>query len=101
MIRIKVRISNDGDATITDPVVGWQLGRKVLSRVEYETALVEGPAFIAAAETVAAAGDVEPGASTDVSVTINTAETGAIEDDSGVYPLEVGLRERRPAHAFA
>jgi len=91
LIKITVRISNDGGETITDPVVGWQLGRKVLSRLQYETALVEGPAFIAAADTVVVAGDLEPGAFADVTVEIDTAVTGAIEDDSGVYPLELGL----------
>jgi hypothetical protein len=90
-IRITVRITNDADETIADPVVGWQLGQKVLSRVEYETALVEGPTFVAAADSVVLSDDLEPGASTDVKVKIDTAEWEAIDDDSGVYPLELGL----------
>jgi hypothetical protein len=90
-IRITVRITNDADETIDEPVVGWQLGQKVLSRVEYETALVEGPTFVAAADSVVLSDDLEPGASTDVTVKIDTAEWEAIDNDSGVYPLELGL----------
>ena len=92
LIRITVRITNGSDATITDPVVGWQLGRKVESRLDYETALVDGPESIAAADTVVLPDDLPAGASTDVTVKIDTAETGAIEDDSLVYPLQLELR---------
>jgi hypothetical protein len=92
LIRITVRIINDGDETITDPVVGWQLGPGVRSRVEYETALVEGPAAIAAADTVVLPDDLAPEASIDMTITIDTAETTAIEDESLVYPLQLELR---------
>jgi hypothetical protein len=92
LIRITVRISNVGDQTIPDPVMGWRLGPKVLSRVQYEVSLAEGPAFAAAADTVFRAGDLAPGTSMDVPIKINTSETGAIEDDSGVYPLQLELR---------
>jgi hypothetical protein len=91
LVRITVRI-HVGDQTIADAVVGWQLGRKVISRVQYETALEEGPTFPAAADTVFSAGDLAPGASIVVPITINTAETEAIEEDSGVYPLQIELR---------
>ena len=92
LIRITVRITNDSDTTITDPEVGWQLGQGVRSRDRYETALVEGPEAIAAADTMVLPDDLEAGASTDVTVKIDTAETGAIEDDSLVYPLQLELR---------
>ena len=91
LIRITVGI-DVGDQAIAAPVVGWRLGPKVLSRVKYEAALVEGPPFAAAAETVLLAGDLAPGASIEVPIGINTAETEAIEDDSGVYPLQLELR---------
>ncbi len=92
LIRIAIRISNVGDQTIPDAVVGWRLGPKVSSRVQYETALADGPAFAAAADTPFRAGDLAAGASMDVPIRINTADTGAIEDDSGVYPLQIELR---------
>jgi hypothetical protein len=91
LIRITVRI-HVGDQTIADAVVGWQLGRKVISRVQYETALDEGPTFPAAADTVLLAGDLAPGSTIEVPIRINTAETEAIEEDSGVYPLQIELR---------
>jgi hypothetical protein len=91
LIRITVRI-DVGDQAIAAPVVGWRLGPKVLSRVKYEAALVEGPPFAAAADTIFLAGDLSPGASIEVPLRINTAETEAIEDDSGVYPLQLELR---------
>ena len=92
LIRITIQINNVGEQTIPDAVVGWRLGQKVTSRVEYETSLAEGPSFAAAADTVFRAGDLGPGSSTDVSIEIDTADTGAIEDDSGVYPLQLELR---------
>ncbi len=92
LIRLAIRISNVGDVTIPDARVGWRLGRKVVSRVEYETALADGPSFAAAADTVFLAGDLQPGEVTDVAIKIDASETGAIEDDSGVYPLQIELR---------
>jgi hypothetical protein len=91
-IRLAIRINNVGDVTIPDARIGWVLGRKVVSRVQYETALADGPSFAAAADTVFQAGDIEPGEATDVAVKIDTSETGAIEDDSGVYPMQLELR---------
>ena len=91
-IRLAIRISNVGDVTIPDAVIGWRLGPKVVSRVQYETALEDGPPFAAAADTVSRSGDLEPGQATDVTIKIDTSETGAIEDDSGVYPLQIELR---------
>jgi hypothetical protein len=92
LIRLAIRISNVGDVTIPDAVIGWRLGPKVLSRVRYETALGDGPPYAAAADTVSHAGDLEPGEATDLAIKIDTSETGAIEDDSGVYPLQIELR---------
>jgi hypothetical protein len=91
LIRLVIRISV-GDVTIPDARVGWRLGPKVVSRVEYETALADGPSFAAAADTVFRPGDLEPGEVTDVAIKIDASETGAIEDDSGVYPLQIELR---------
>ena len=91
-IKLAIRISNVGEVTIPDAVIGWRLGPKVVSRVQYETALADGPLFAAAADTVLRAGDLEPGEATDVAIKIDTSETGAIEDDSGVYPLQIELR---------
>jgi hypothetical protein len=92
LIRLAIQITNVGDVTIPDAVIGWRLGPKVVSRVQYETALADGPPFAAAADTVSRAGDLEPGQATEVAIKIDTSETGAIEDDSGVYPLQIELR---------
>jgi hypothetical protein len=92
LIHIRVLISNIGDSTIVDPRVGWRLGPKVISRIQYETTLREGPAFAAAADTVLRGEDLEPGASVEVPITIDTSQTEAIEDDSLVYPLQLELR---------
>jgi hypothetical protein len=93
LIRITIRISNDGNSIIADPVVVWTLGSRVTSRVEYETALVEGPASIASAETISVPDELAPGASMEVPIRIDSSEIGGIvQDDSGVYPLELELR---------
>jgi hypothetical protein len=95
MLRITLRITNDGGSTIIDPDVGWTLGPKVMSRVQYEAALDEGPLFPASAETVPVLADLSPGASKDVEIVIDTSETGGIDQgDSGVYPLQLELRTR-------
>jgi hypothetical protein len=94
-LRITLTVTNEGGSTITDPVVGWTLGPKVTSRVQYETALDEGPVFPASAETVPVLTDLAPGASTEVKIRIDTSETGGIaQDDSGVYPLQLELRSQ-------
>jgi hypothetical protein len=90
LIRVTVRITNEGDSSITDAVVGWRLGPRVITRGQYETALEEGAPSPALADTVFR-GDLEPRASIEVPIRINTSETEAIEDDSGVYPLQVVL----------
>ncbi len=95
LLRITLRIINEGGSTITEPVVGWTLGPKVTSRVQYETALDEGPVFPASAETVPVLADLAPGASKEVKIRIDTSETGGIaQDDSGVYPLQLELRSQ-------
>jgi hypothetical protein len=94
-LRITLTVTNEGGSTITDPVIGWTLGPKVTSRVQYETALDEGPVFPASAETVPVLADLAPGASKEVKIRIDTSETGAIaQDDSGVYPLQLELRSQ-------
>jgi hypothetical protein len=95
-LRLTLSITNEGGSTITDPVVGWTLGPKVTSRVQYETALEEGPVFPASAETVPVLADLAPGASTEVKIRIDTSGTGGIaaQDDSGVYPLQLELRSQ-------
>jgi hypothetical protein len=95
LLRITLRITNEGESTITGPVVGWTLGPKVTSRVQYEIALEEGPVFPASAETVPVLADLAPGASKEVKIRIDTSETGGIDQaDSGVYPLQLELRSQ-------
>jgi hypothetical protein len=93
LLRIRVRISNEGDSTISDPDVVWELGPKVDARLEYDTAMDQGPSSPSAADTVALDEDLAPGASTEVQVHIDSRETGGIDQgDSGVYPLQLELR---------
>jgi hypothetical protein len=93
LLRIVLRISNNGDTAIAGPVVVWTLGSRVTSRVEYETALDEGPDSIASADTILLPGDLAAGESMEVPIRIDSAETGGIvQDDSGVYPLQLDLR---------
>jgi hypothetical protein len=95
LLRITLSITNDGGSTITDPVVGWTLGPKVTSRDQYESTLIEGPAFAASADTEPLPSDLAPGGSTEHKIRIDTSETGGItQDDSGVYPLQLELRSR-------
>lgn len=95
MLRITLRITNDGGSTIVDPDVGWTLGPKVMSRVQYQAALDEGPVFPASAETIPVLADLSPGASKDVEIVIDTSETGGIDQvDSSVYPLQLELRSQ-------
>ena len=95
LLRITLKITNEGGSTITEPVVGWTLGPKVTSRVQYETALDEGPVFPASAETVPVLADLAPGASKEVKIRIDTSETGGVAlADSGVYPLQLELRSQ-------
>lgn len=90
---LTVRIENVGDVTISNPELGWELGPKVDARFEYETALEEGPSFAAAADTELLDTDLAPRTSTDVTIAIDTADTGGIDQtDSAVYPLELELR---------
>jgi hypothetical protein len=102
MLRITLRIINDGDTTIVDPDIVWTLGPKVTSRIQYETALDEGPELTASAETIHLPGDLAPGSSTEVAIRIDSSETGGIvQDDSGVYPLKLDLRsEDQPISAL-
>jgi hypothetical protein len=95
LLRITLRITNEGGSAITDVDVGWTLGPKVTSRVQYETALEEGPVFPASAETVPVLADLAAGASEEVKIRIDTSETGGIDQvDSGVYPLQLELRSQ-------
>ena len=91
-LEIRLRITNVGASTITDPLVRWELGPKVDARFEYETALEEGPSFAAVADSGSLDADLGPGVATDVELTIDTADTGGVDPtDSGVYPLELEL----------
>ena len=78
--------------TIPDAVIGWRLGPKVVSRVQYETALEDGPPFAAAADTVSRAGDLEPGQATDVTDEDRYVGDGSHRGRLGVYPLQIELR---------
>lgn len=92
VVRIIVRVDNEGTGTIANPVVGWRLGPRVTSRERYETALQEGPSFAAVADTVFRGSELASGGSIEVPITIDTSETQGIEDDSAVYPLQIEVR---------
>jgi len=88
IIRISLRVHNDGTEPIADPAIVWTLGPRVLSRVQYETALVEGPSSPTAANTESLTADLEPGGFADVPIRIDLTGLGAVDQsDSAVYPL--------------
>jgi hypothetical protein len=94
MLRVRVSVRNEGDATIDSPVVGWEIGPRVTSRLQYQTALEQGPAFAASADTVPLLGPLSPGVSVEVPIPIDVSEIpGSVDpDESGVYPLQLSLR---------
>jgi hypothetical protein len=93
VLRVTIRVRNDGARTIADPEIGWTIGPKVISRVQYETALVEGPSFARSADTETLPEDLAPNAQVDVRIRIDATETGGIDPvDSAVYPLQLELR---------
>src|SRR5919109_1964927 len=93
ILRIEVRVRNDGATTLESPEVGWTLGDKIGARDEYEAALIEGPEFPRAANTVTIDAPLEPRAAERVRLDIDTSLYTAIDQtESGVYPLELELR---------
>ena len=94
MLELVVSVRNDGDTTISAPVIGWAIGPRVTSRLAYETALEEGPAFAASADTVPLPGSLGPGDAAEVPIQIDVSEiSGSIDpEESGVYPLQLALR---------
>jgi uncharacterized protein DUF6049 len=103
MLRVRVSVRNDGDETIDGPVVGWAIGPRVTSRLKYETALEQGPAFAASADTVPLLGPLSPGDSVEVQIPIDVSEIPASvdPDESGVYPLQLSLRSEDVDHEIA
>jgi hypothetical protein len=92
-LSLTVRVTNDGQTTITDPVIGWSLGPRVTSRVQYETSLREGPSYAASADSDPLPSDLSIGESALVRISIDVSETGGVDPtDSAVYPLQVALR---------
>ena len=103
MLRLRVSVRNDGDATIANPAIGWEIGPRVTSRLQYETALEEGPAFAASADTVPLVGSLSPGDTLEVPISIDVSEIpGSVDpEDSGVYPLQLALRSETVDHEIA
>jgi hypothetical protein len=93
VLHLTVRVTNDGQTTITDPLIGWAIGPRVTSRIQYETALQEGPSYAASADSEALPTDLSIGESELVRLSIDMSEIGSIDPtDSAVYPLHVALR---------
>jgi hypothetical protein len=93
VLHLTVRVTNDGETTITDPVIGWAIGPRVTSRVQYETSLREGPSYPASADSESLPTDLGIGESELVRLSIDVGEIGSIDpEDSAVYPLHVALR---------
>ncbi len=103
MLRLTVGVRNDGDVSIASPVIGWAMGPRVTSRLQYETALEQGPAFAASADTVPLSGPLSPGDSTEVSIPIDVSEIpGSVDpEESGVYPLQLAVRSEDVDHDIA
>jgi hypothetical protein len=103
MLRLTASVRNAGDVTIASPVIGWAIGPRVTSRLQYETALQQGPAFAASADTVPLSGPLSPGDSTEVVIPIDVSEIpGSVDpEESGVYPLQLALRSEDVDHEIA
>ena len=103
VLRLSVSVQNEGDSTIAVPVIGWAIGPRVTSRVAYETALEEGPAFAASADTVPLPGALGPGESVEVPIRIDvSAIPGSVDpEESAVYPLQLALRSEDVDHEIA
>ena len=103
LLRLTVEVRNDGSSTIPAPVIGWSIGPRVTSRLAYEIALEEGPAFAASAATVEVPASLEPGTSVAVPIRIDVSEIPVTvdQDDSGVYPLQLTLRSDDVEHEIA
>jgi hypothetical protein len=103
VLRLSVSVRNEGDSTIAVPVIGWAIGPRVTSRVAYETALEEGPAFAASAATVPLPGALGPGDSAEVPIRIDvSAIPGSVDpEESAVYPLQMTLRSEEVDHEIA
>src|SRR4030095_16874528 len=71
-----VRVTNDGETTITDPVIGWAIRPRATCRVQYETALREGPSYAASANSVSLPTDLSIGESELVRLSIDVSEIG-------------------------
>jgi hypothetical protein len=92
-LRLVVRIRNEGSTSIDAPEVGWTLGPRIGARDQYEAALRDGPSFATAADTTFLPSPLAPGEAEEVALELDTASITAIaEDESGVYPLQVELR---------
>jgi hypothetical protein len=103
LLRLTVAVRNDGDTAIAAPEIGWAIGPRVTSRLAYETALKEGPAFAASADTVPLPDALGPGGSADVPIRIDVSEIpGSVDpEESGVYPLQLALRSEDVDHEIA
>ncbi len=102
MLRLRVSVRN-GDTTIASPVIGWAIGPRVTSRLQYEAALEQGPTFAASAYTVPLPGPLAPGDTVEVPIPIDVSEIPFSVDpeDSGVYPLQLALRSESLDHEIA
>jgi hypothetical protein len=93
LLKILIRVRNDGTSSIDAPEVGWSLGPRIGARDQYEAALIDGPAVVSAADTVFLQDDLAPGDAEEVPLELDTGEITAIDaEDSGVYPLQLELR---------
>ena len=91
ILRLRVSVRNDGDVTIASPEIGWEIGPRVTSRLQYETALEQGPTFASSADTVPILGPLGPGDTVEVPIPIDVSEIpGSVDpEDSAVYPLQL------------
>src|SRR5687768_14089051 len=74
VLQLRVHVRNDGDTTIASPAIGWAIGSRVTSRLQYEAALEQGPTFAASADTVTLQAPLGPGDAVDVSIPIDVSE---------------------------
>ncbi len=93
-LRVSVVVTNSSGTTLDDISIGVTIGPPIDSRFQYEEALVEGPTSAAFATTYPYEGSMEPGTAATAAFTLDVSTTGAFaEDDSGVYPARVDVRD--------
>jgi hypothetical protein len=93
-LRMSVVVTNSSGTTLEDLSIGLTVGPAIISRFQYEEALVEGPTSAAFATTFPYEGAMDPGTAATATFTLDVSTIDLFEvADSGVYPARVDVRD--------